>query len=439
MIGIYGMVGLIVLLGLGTPLVSAFLIVGFVGTAAILSAETAVSLMGETLYTTIASPTFTVLPLFVLMGAFAARGGFAKQAFDAIHVLAARLPASLAIATSFGNAFFATICGSSMAAATVFGKIAYPAMAARKYDRCFALGSIASSGTFACMIPPSGMFILFALFTGQSVAVLFMAGIIPGVLTACVYALSMYLRAKLNPAIAPISSTEYEVSLVDRASAAIKLWPTVLLGGLVILGLYTGVFTPTEAGGVGALGTLLFGLSNGSLRQKGAIQSSLRESASTTTMLVIIIITAMVFSRFLALTRIPMEIAQILREWAVGPNVILLCIIIFWFILGMFMAQAAVFALTLPILFPVVVSLEVDPVWFCVIAMKLNEIAGVSPPVGLNVFSLAGALSGEHGNVTIEEIYRGCFPFIVCDLVVVILLFLFPQIATFLPYAMMGK
>jgi tripartite ATP-independent transporter DctM subunit len=439
LIGICGVVGLVFLLGLGAPLATAFLVIGFVGAVAILPVTTGISLMGETLYTTIANPTFSVLPLFVLMGAFAARGGFAKQAFDAIYVVAARVPASLAIATSFGNAFFATICGSSLAASVVFGRIAYPAMAERNYDRRFAAGSIASCGTFACMIPPSGMFILFALFTGQSVAVLFMAGIIPGLLTASGYALSMVLRAKWNPALAPIHPAEYEVTVKDRASASLKLGPIILLGGSVIVGMYTGFLTPTEAGAAGAFGTLLFGLTNGALKQKGAIKSSIREAAATTTMLVFIIVTAMFFSRFLALTGIPMEISKFLRAWDVHPNVILLCIITLWFLLGMFMAQAAVFALTLPILFPVVVSLGVDPIWFCIIAMKLNEIAGVSPPVGLNVFGLAGALSGENVKVPVEDIYRGCWPFIMCDLVVLLFLFLVPQIVTFLPNLMMGK
>jgi tripartite ATP-independent transporter DctM subunit len=438
-LGIHGMLGLVFMLALGIPLVAAFLIVGVAGSASILSLESALSLMGETLYTSIASPTFTVLPLFVLMGAFAARGGFAERAFNGVHIVAARLPASLAIASSYGSAFFAAICGSSMATATVFGKVAFPAMMARNYDRPFALGSIASSGTFACMIPPSGMFILFALFTGQSVATLFMAGIIPGVLTATVYSLSMYLRAKFNPKLAPFSPEEATITVTDRVRAGVSLWPIILLGGGLITGLYTGFFTATEAGGVGALGTMIFGYINGPLRRKGAIKASLRETARTTTMLVFIIVTAMVFSRFLALTRLPMDLANFLGNWAVHRHIVLLCILGLWLLLGMFMAQAAVFALTLPILFPVAQGLEYDPIWFCIIAMKLNEIAGVSPPVGLNVFALIGAVAGKDSNISIEEGYKGCLPFILCDLIVIALLLAFPEIATFIPHAMMGR
>ncbi len=437
-LGIYGMLGLLVLLALGLPLAACFLITGVLGLMWILPTSAVTALVGETLYTSIASPTFTVLPLFILMGALAARGGFAKQAFDGVYIMFARVPASLAIASSFGSAFFAAICGSSMATASVFGKVAYPAMTERNYDKTFALGSIASSGTFACMIPPSGMFILFGLFTGQSIATLFIAGIVPGVLTACVYSLSMYLRAKKNPILAPIAREEYDVTIPQRITAAFSLWPIILIGGGVTVGLYTGFFTPTEAGAVGTLGTLIFGLCNNTLRSASAIKSALRESASTATMLIFIIITALIFSRFLALTQLPMELADFLQAWEVPRLVILISILVLWFILGMFMAQAAVFALTLPILFPIILKVGYDPIWFCIIAMKLNEIAGVSPPVGLNAFSLAGAVTGKDDDVTIESIYKGCFPFIFCDIVILIMLFIFPEIVTFLPNLMLA-
>ncbi len=437
-ISVCGMLGLLALLVLGVPLVAAFLITGILGTTAILGFDAALSLLGETLYTTIATPTFTVLPLFMLMGSFAARGGFAKQAFDCIHIMFALVPASLAIASSFGSAAFGSICGSSMATASVFGKVAYPAMSSRGYDKAFALGSIASAGTFACMIPPSGMFILFSLFTGVSVAQLFMAGIIPGVLTACIFSLFMYLRAKVTPTLAPISEDEYQVTILDRVKALIAMWPIMLLGGGVIVGMYTGFFTATEAGGVGALGTLVFGIANGKLRNWETIKASLRESANGTAMLVFIIVTAMFFSRFLTLTQLPMDLAEALKTWNIAPLAVLLAIIALWFLLGMFMAQAAVFALTLPILFPVAMELGFNPIWFCIIAMMLNEIAGISPPVGLNAFALAGAVGADDKDVTIERVYKGCIPFILIDLLVVVILFFFPDISTFLPTMMVA-
>lgn len=434
-VGVVSVVALLGLLLMGMHLALTFILVAFSGVAILLNFNAAISLIGETMYTAIATPTYTVLPLFVLMGAFAAASGFAEQAYRSIHRAAARVPGSLAIATSFGSAAFATICGSSLATASVFGRIAYPEMRRYGYDRGFALGSIACSGTFASMIPPSGMFILFAIFTETSVGRLFMAGIIPGLLTATVYAISMYLRARYNPAIAPISDTEMDVTGTDRIRALGGLWQIALLGSLVIGGMYAGFFTATEAGAIGAVGTLLFGLANGPLRKFENFRGALRESAQITTTLFFIIIGALFFSRFLGLSRIPYNLTLFLESWEVHRHVILALILVTWFILGMLLVQTAVFALTLPILFPIVVNLGYDPIWFCVIAMKMNEIAGVSPPVGLNAFSLAGSAGTD---VRVDHVYRGVLPFIACDLLVLLLLISVPGIVTFLPNMMFG-
>ncbi len=434
-VGVLAIIGLLVLLGLGVHISIDFLVVGFVGTLLLIGLEAALSLLGETLYYSIATPTFCVLPLFILMGSFATRGGFAKQAYDNVHTISSGIPGSLAIATSFGSAVFASICGSSLATATIFGKLAMPEMRKYNYDKKFALGSIASSGTFACMIPPSGMFILFAIFTEQSVGRLFMAGIIPGILTAIVYGTSMFLRAKLNPNLAPMMPEEKNVRMFDRTKAFGRLWPIFTLAFIVIGGIYSGVFTPTEAGAAGALGTLFFGLWQGPLRRLATVKTALRESAHTTSMLFFIIITALFFSRFLAVTRIPFELADFLQSWQVPRIAILLSVLLLWLILGMLVVQAAVFALTLPILFPVITGLGYDPIWFCVIAMKLNEIAGVTPPVGLNAFALAG-VAGE--GTKVEDVFSGVYPFILCDIIVIIVLFVFPDIVLFLPNAMLG-
>ncbi len=435
-VGILGIISLLVLLGLGVHLVIDFLIVALVGTSLLIGLKPALSMLGDTLYYSIASPTFCVLPLFILMGSFAARGGFASTAYENAHILAARIPASLAIATSFGSAIFASICGSSLATATIFGKLAYPQMKKYGYDKFFTLGSISSSGTFACMIPPSGMFILFAIFTEQSVGRLFMAGIIPGLLTATIYAISMIVRAKMNPTLAPVVPSEKDVTVKNRFQALGRMWPIFFLATLVIGGIYSGIFTSTEAGAAGALGALVFGLWQGKLRRMKEVKGALRESARTTSMLMFIIIAALYFSKFLALTQIPTQLADFLQNWDVPPLVILTCIMGVWLVLGMFIVQAAVFALTLPILFPVVVALGYDPVWFCVIAMKLNEIAGVTPPVGLNAFGLAG-VTGD--GTKVEDVFMGVWPFILCDVIVLIMLFLFPQIVLYLPNAMLGN
>ncbi|MGE4299081.1 MAG: TRAP transporter large permease [Desulfovibrionaceae bacterium] len=428
LIGILGIVALLVMLFLGLHMALDFILVGVLGLTIIINFQAAMSLLGETLYNAIASPTFCVLPLFILMGAFASRGGFAELAYTNVHTICARLPGALAIATSFGCAVFASICGSTIATATIFGRLAYPEMKRYNYDKSYSLGAIACSGSFACMIPPSGMFILFAIFTDQSVGKLFLAGILPGIVTAIVYAASMYLRAKMHPKLAPIHAEERLVTPRQRVKAGFMLWPILLLASLVIGGIYTGMFTANEAGAVGAFGALAFGVIYGRLRKIEPIRSSLRETASTTAMLFFIIIAAMYFSRFLTVTRIPTDLANFLASWNVHRHIVFTAVIGVWFFLGMIIYQAAVFALTLPIIFPVLVSLGYDPIWICVVAMKLNEIAGITPPVGINAFALAGVTDSR-----VEDVFKGVLPFILCDLIVIVMLFLWPGMATFLP------
>ncbi len=433
-LGIVGSILLLILLFCGLPMGVDFFLIAVVGLTIIINFGAACSLLGETLFNAIASPSFCVLPLFILMGSFAARGGFARLAYESVHTMLARLPGSLAIATTFGCAFFASICGSTIATATIFGKLAFPEMERYGYKKTFALGSIGCSGSFACMIPPSGMFILFAIFTDQSVGKLFLAGIFPGIITAFVYASCMFLMARFGKNVAPMHPNELTVRMKDRVAASFRLWPIIILATLVMGGIYTGIFTSNEAAAVGAAGTLIFGLANGELKKKGSILGSLRETARSSAMLFLIIIASMYFSRFLAMTRIPMDLANFLTHWNVSPHVVFFCIIAVWFVLGMLIAQAAVFAMTLPVLFPVLVAFGYDPIWICVVAMKLNEIAGVTPPVGINSFALAGVT-----NSRVEDVFAGTWPFIICDLIVVGILFLFPQIATFLPYSMIGS
>jgi tripartite ATP-independent transporter DctM subunit len=429
-IGVWGIILLLVCLFLGLPIAVDFLLVGLAGTILLIGLTPALSILGDTLYTSISNPAAVVIPLFALMGALGTEGGFAQRAYRAVHVIAARIPGSLAVATAIGSAFFGAISGSTMASAVVFGKLAYPEMKRAGYNRPFALGAIASSGTFACMIPPSGMFILFAIFTDLSVGKLFMAGIFPGLLTALVYIVSMIIRARLKPELAPEAPFEKEVSFKERTAAAKDLWEILILAVIVIGGIYSGILTPIGAGAMGALGAFLIGFVRGPLRKFSSNRKALRDTGNTAAMLFFMIIAAMFFSRFLALTRIPMELAGFLQTWRIHPHLILASIFILWIFLGMIMAQAAVFALTLPILFPVVVELGYDPIWFCVVSMKLNEIAGVSPPVGLSAFALAGATDD---NSRVEDIYRGVWPFILCDIIVLVILFIVPSLATWLP------
>ena len=432
-VGICSLVLLFLLLAAGLHIAVNFFLVGFLTTAVLLSANAALSLLGQTAYYSIATPSFTALPLFVLMGAFGSSGGFAKRVYDGIHKAAAGIPGSLGITTCFGCAAFGAVSGSSLAASAIFGKIALPEMKRHGYDRSFSLGTIAAAGTFAAMIPPCTMFIIYAIFTDQSVGKLFMAGIIPGLITAVVYAAAIIIRVKRNPSLAPKIEGAENITISERMSSLVQIWPIGVLAILVLGGIYTGLFTPTEAGAVGAVGTLLLGMGLGKLRQLKYIREALKSSAQTTSMVFLIIVGALFYTRALTITRIPTELTNLITSMDLPRFVVLMAILVIWFFLGMVIIPTGIFALTLPIVFPIILKLGYDPIWFGVIVAKLMEIAAVTPPIGLNVFALKGVADEE---TTIEEIYKGIWPFVICDIIVLVFLISIPEIVLFLPNLM---
>lgn len=434
-VGIISIILLLILLGLGFEIGLNFLLVGTISTTLIIGFNRALTLMGETAYQSINSPSFASLPLFVLMGAFAARGGFAQKAYEGINTATAGLPGSLGIATCFSCAAFGAVSGSSLATTAIFGKLALPEMDRYKYDKTLSLGCIASAGTFAAMIPPSTLFIVYAIFTEQSVGRLFAAGIIPGIITAMSYSLLIIYRVKKNPKLAPEIEGAKQITVKQKIVALRKTGPILVLALIVLGGIYSGLFTATEAAAAGAFATLIFGMRLGSLNKLKNINQSLRESAHTTSMIFIIIVGALFYTRSLALTRIPMQLSMMVQGWDVPRVFILGGILFVWFILGMIIIPTGIYALTLPIVFPIITSLGYDPIWFGVITLKLSEIAAVTPPVGLNVYSLKG-VAGE--DVTIEDIFAGIWPFVIPDIIVLILMIIFPQIVLFLPNLLLG-
>jgi len=438
-IGLIGVLLLLILLGKGVHIAIDFFVVGFCGIALLVGFQGAMSFLSQTMYYTIATPTFCALPLFILMGAFAAMGSFAQQAYEGIHDLTEGLPGSLAIATCFGCAAFGAVSGSSLATAALFGKIVLPEMIRYKYDKPFALGSIAAAGGFAAMIPPSAGFIVYAIFTEQSIGKLFMAGIFPGILTATAFSVMIILRVIRNPSLAPGRTTQSEGKEIPAKKSKLvsirKMWSIALISAIVLGGIYSGFFTPTEAGAVGALAAMVIGFQQGEIRSMSSIKKALRDSAHTTSMIFIIMVGALFFGRFLALTRIPSFASNLIIGLNMPRFAVLFGILVVWFLLGMIVIPTGIMALTLPIFFPIVVSLGYDPIWFGVIIMKLGEIAAITPPVGLNVYALKGVAGKD---TSLEEVFRGVWPFIFCELVVLGILIVFPQISLFLPN-MMGN
>lgn len=433
MIGIIGIIVLIVLIisGLHVGLVLTF--VGGLGTIMILGPKGGLNLIGSTPFSFASAYNLSPVPLFLLMGAFAEHGDLGKITYDTMNKWIGRIRGGLAIASIFGSAFFGLVCGSSLAATGIFVKMALPEMLKRKYDKSFAIGSIASAGTFSTMIPPSGLLILYAIFTEASIGRLFMAGLLPGIITAIIYATFIYFRVWINPSLAPRASERY--SWAEKTTAILRVWPIFILATLILGGIFKGWFTATEAGGIGAFGTLIIVIINKGI--KGAnIADSLIGSMRTTGMIFLIAIGAIIFGRFLSLTQIPVLLADFLVGLAVPRFIILIGMLVLFFFLGMLLDMVAILAITMPVLFPVVIHLGFDPIWFGIIAVKIGEIGLVTPPVGLNVYV---AVAASDGKITLLDAFKGITPFISCDIIVLGLLVAFPKIALLLPNFMFSN
>lgn len=435
-VGIIGIIALLASLGLGLSIGLAFILVSFCTVLFLMGFDPAVSFLGQTMYHSIGGPNWCSIPLFILMGAFAAVAGFGKMIYDGLYKLTRRWPGSLAVATCFGSAIFGAISGSSLANTAIFGKLVLPEMERYKYDRTFAVACVASAGTFANMIPPSINFVIYALFTEQSIARLFAAGVVPGIFTALVYAASIFIRVKRNPHLAPKAEIHEKLSFREKAECYRKMTPIGIVVLVTFGGIYSGVFSPTEAAAAGCAITLIVGWFQGTVKKFSDLREPLRESANTTAMLFIINVGALFFSRFFALTDIPTELAMLVQGWDVPRSVILIGILVVYFLLGMIMVEIGMYALTLPIFMPIIISLGYDPIWFGVIVLKLSEIAAITPPVGLNVY-MAKAVAGKE--ISLEQIFRGIWPFCLCDIVVLIILILVPQITLWLPNLLMGQ
>lgn len=436
--GILCIVLLLIVMTVGMQIGLAFLLGGAMVCVLLMGFDSTISLMGQSVYFSVAAPTWTAIPLFILMGAFASNGGLARRAYDGAHALSRRLPGSLMVATCLSCGVFGAVSGSSIATTAIFGKMALPQMNRLRYDKSLSVGCIASAGTFASMIPPSMMMVIYALFTQQSIGRLFAAGVIPGIITAGVYSVLIIAMVKRNPKLAPISEAAGgDQGRLQQYREALQMWPVFLIAFIVLGGLYGGVFTPTEAAAAGALVTLIYGWLSRGFRSLGDVTAAMQESANVTAMLFLINVGALFYSRVLAITRLPTEMTMMLQTWDVAPIFILMGIMAIMFFLGMIMVPIGIYALTLPIIMPLLTSLGYNPVWFGVIALKLTEIGAITPPVGLNVFAIKGVIPKEM-KISLEQVYKGCLPFLVCDLVVLVVLVMFPQISLWLPNLLMG-
>lgn len=376
---------------------------------------------------------FAVLPMFVLMGVLAEASGITGRVFYAADLWLRRFRGGLYQAVIVGSAIFAAISGSTIVNAVVFTRIAFPQMMKYGYSRSLSIGAIAGSGSFAAMIPPSITMVIYAIMTEQSVGQLLIAGVIPGILTAAVYLAGVHLIVRFKPRLAP--EIKLEASLQERWRAAVYVWPVVVLMVLVLGGIYSGLFPPSAAGAAGAFGAFCLALAH-KRTLKGWLPPALQDAASISCVIFVILIGGLLLSRMLVVVGVIDELVLAITSVADTPVKFMIFASILYIVLGCFLDTTSMMVVTLPFLFPVVVALQIDPIWFGIVLVKLIEISVITPPVGINLFAVMSAVD-KHTDF--RHVVRGVMPFIMFDLIVLILLIVFPELATWLPKQMIAS
>ena len=423
--GIAGILALLALFLLRVPIAFAMMIVGFGGFAARSGVEPALALLSQDLFDTFTSYPLSVIPMFILMGSFAYASGISERLFATTYAWVGGLRGGLTIATVLACAGFAAICGSTAATAATMGKIALPEMKRYGYDDTLATGAVAAAGTLGILIPPSTVFIVYALLTEESIGKLFIAGIVPGILLTLLFIATVALLCASNPRLGPPGPA---TSVAQKVKATRGIVEALLLFALAIGGLMLGWFSPTQAGAIGAGGALAIGLARRKLTWRSFVDAG-REGLGTSCMVMFIIAGAIVFGHFMAVSKIPFTLADWVGELPLPRMAIMAVIIVIYFIGGFFMDSMALIVVTLPIFYPVVRKLGFDPIWFGVMIVMLCEMGVITPPVGVNVFVIKGIAP----DVPLHRIFRGIFPFLGAIVVLTVLILFVPGIVTFLP------
>lgn len=429
-IGYISIAIMIALLFSGIPVGVSMGILSMAGMWWLSGPQAAFGLVQRVAYDTFGSYDFSVVPLFLLMGEFCFYAGISTDLFSAAYKWIGNLRGGLALATVGACAVFAAVSGSSIAATATFSTVAIPEMKKYNYDSSLACGAVASGGTLAVMIPPSIIFVIYGIVTGQSIGKLLIAGLIPGILLSLFFFVAIYVVCLRNPDAGPRGP---RTTMKEKVYSLKNTWIVLLLFLLVIGGLYFGVFSPSEAAGVGAFGAFAFALGRRRLSWTH-FKASLRETARTGGMIFIIILGAMMLNYFLAVTRLPATLSSTIIGMQLNPYIIIVIIIIIYIILGALMDEMGMILLTVPIFFPIIKSLGFDPIWFGVMVVIVCQMGMICPPVGMTVFIVAGIVK----DVPMSTVYRGVIPFLVADLCLVAILIAFPEIALWLPYLLKG-
>lgn len=424
---------ILALIGLRVPIGVAMGSVAFAGFWYLRNVDVALSVLRDTPFVFAANWDLSAIPMFLLMGAIAGASGIGTALFRAAVAWFGALPGGLAVATNWACAGFGAASGSSVAAAAVMARLAIPEMLKHKYDKGLATGVCASGGTLDALIPPSIAFVIYGIFAEVSIVKLLLAGILPGILTASVYMIMIMGRAWLDPSVAPpVVFNDRAALWRERWASLAEIWPVLVLILGVIGGLYAGVVTPTEGGATGALLAIVIGLAQRKLSWSGFVDS-FKDAIGTTSQLFFVGIGAVIYTKFLALAGTADMFIQLIGAWAVDPLLLVISISIIYIILGMFLDPLGMILLTIPVFVPMFAALQLDLVWFGVLVVKYIGIGLLTPPVGFNVYVVKNVVGDS---IPLETIFKGCFWFLGCEVVIMTLLISFPQISVWLPNTM---
>ena len=427
--GVAGFLAVIVLIALRVPVAVAMGAVGAVGYGVVYGWDTIGFVLGRAPFESVFPASLTVVPLFIMMGVFAAYGGLSKSLYGLVSALLGHWRGGLAMATVGACAVFGAVCGSAIATAATMGRVAMPEMRRMGYDDRLASASVAAGGTLGVMIPPSILFVIYGLMTEQSIGKLFAAGVLPGLLGMLLYMLAIRWWTARH---ANLGRAMPRAGAAQRRAALVAVWPVVLLFGVVLGGMYAGFFSPTEAAGVGAFGAVILSFLHGGMRLRGFLHA-VGETALTTGMIFMILIGAGIFNYFISATGLTDELIRAVQASGLSPWSVMLLLMAMYFVLGALMDELAMMLLTVGPVFKLIVALGFDPIWFGVMFVTVCEIGMILPPVGINLFVIQSV-----ANLPLLTIVRGIGPFIAADTVRLALVAAIPALATWLPSQVAG-
>jgi C4-dicarboxylate transporter, DctM subunit len=418
-----------VFLYMGMPIGFCMAFTGFLGNVVLFGWQGSVLQLGMVPYATVTNFTLCVLPLFLLMGELAWASGLTEGCYSFTYKVLGKLRGGLAMSTIGAAAIFAACTGSSIASAATFTKVSLPEMRKRNYDPGLATGSIAAGGTLGILIPPSGPMIIYSILTGASIGKLFIGGIIPGILLTCLFMLTIYIITAIKPEMGPAGerATFREVFLEGRS-----LWPAAVLIGMVLFGLWLGLFSPSEAGGIGAFTAFLILLGKKWRSSPTLLVDALLSTVRGTAMIFMIIIGAMIFGDFMTASEMPVLLVKFIKDYNLPPLVVIAILMVIYMILGALMDELAVMLITIPVIIPAITHLGIDHVWFGILFVINQQMGLILPPVGMNVFVIAGMVP----DIPMYTVYKGILPFALAMLVCIVIVMFFPQIVLWLPNLM---